>query len=164
MPPPAQHASTSSASTPGGSTPAASVPAASIRDASASAASSPPDIVARLRRALTTALSSRDMVAAAAIRSALAAVGNAEAVPVPDGSQPARARTGSEHVAGATAGLGAAEAARRHLSEADIAAIVLAEIAERHAAADQYDGLGRADQAERLRREAAALTTMTCVT
>jgi uncharacterized protein len=138
--------------------------------ASGQPASSPPDTVGRLRAALTTALSSRDMIAAAAIRSALGAIGNAEAVPVPDGSQPVpdgtqpvRARAGSEHVAGAAAGLGAAEAERRHLSEAEIAAIVLAEIAERRTAADQYDRLGRADQAERLRREAAILTSVSGV-
>ena len=46
--------------------------------------STPPSgIVERLRTALTGALSARDTVAAAALRSALGAIANAEAVPVP---------------------------------------------------------------------------------
>ena len=83
---------------------------------------------AALTAALTGALSARDMIAAAAIRSALAAIGNAEAVqprPKPGpatGTAPAQEGThrtpvGSEHIAGAAAGLGAAEAARRQLTE-----------------------------------------------
>jgi uncharacterized protein len=126
--------------------------------------------VGRLRAALTAALTSRDMIAAAAIRSALAAIGNAEAVaprrsagsaPAPDG--PRRALDGSEHIAGALAGLGAAEAERRQLTEADIGEIVLAEITDRRSAADQYDRLDRTDRAERLRREAAVLSSVTSV-
>jgi uncharacterized protein len=112
-------------------------------------------IQARLRAALTEALSSRDAVAVGAIRSALSAIANAEAIPPPA----IRPRPGSsEHVAGAVAGLGAAEAARRQLSEADISAILSAEISDRRTAADDYDRLGRGDQSARLRREASVLT------
>ena len=117
----------------------------------------------RLRAALTVAMSSRDTVAVAAIRSALAAIGNAEAVPPParlPGSAGGRRVAGSEHVAGAFAGLGAAEAARKPLTPAEISQIVAAEIAGRQTAANQYDALGRASQADRLRREAAALTAI----
>jgi uncharacterized protein YqeY len=67
---------------------------------------------------------------------------------------------GSEHFAGAVAGLGAAETTRRQLSEADITAIVGAEISDRRAAADEYDRLGRPDQCERLRREADVLADL----
>jgi uncharacterized protein YqeY len=148
---------------------------ASTPPGSAQPASTPQSgAVGRLRAALTAALSARDMIAAAAIRSALAAIGNAEAVrprvkprpatgttPAPDGTH--RTPVGSEHIAGAAAGLGAAEAARRQLTEADIAEIVLAEIADRRSAADQYDRLGRDDRAERLRREAEVLATVTGV-
>jgi uncharacterized protein len=112
-------------------------------------------ITARLRAALSQALSSRDAVAVAVIRSALGAISNAEAVPPPAG---ARATASSEHVAGAVAGLGAAEAERRQLTEAEVAVIVAAEIADRRAAADHYVRLRRGDQAERLRREADVLT------
>jgi hypothetical protein len=144
------------------------------------------DLTARLRRALTAALRARDMTAAAALRSALGAIGNAEAVPVPparpgpsgaaqsgtaqsgtaqSGADPsaasaARARPagrGSPQVAGAVAGLGAAEAERRRLSPPQVAAIVQAEIDERLAAAAEYERAGRADRAARLAAEARAL-------
>jgi uncharacterized protein YqeY len=118
----------------------------------------------RLQVALRSALRDRDMAAASALRSALAAIGNAEAVGVAQAAAPAegagggaRAGSGSEHVAGAAAGLGAAEVARRELSEAELARIVAAEVAERVAAADGYEHAGHADRAERLRREADVL-------
>jgi len=112
---------------------------------------------ARLRAALTEALSSRDLVAASALRSALSAIGNAEAIaPAKTGSTP----PSSEHFAGAMAGLGAAEAARRELTEADVAAIVSAEISDRRSAADDYDRLDRPDLSARLRREAAILADL----
>jgi len=114
---------------------------------------------ARLRTALTETLSSRDPVAASALRSALSAIANAEAVPPAE-----RARhVGSEHFAGAVAGLGAAEAVRRDLTEADVAAIVSAEISDRRSAADDYDRLGRPDESTRLRREANVLAELLTV-
>jgi uncharacterized protein YqeY len=113
-------------------------------------------IQTRLRTALTQALSSRDAVAAAAIRSTLSAIANAEAVPPAE----TRSMPASEHVAGTVAGLGAAEAARRQLTEADIADIVAAEISDRRSAAADYDRLGRADQSARLRHEAAILAEL----
>ena len=57
------------------------------------------DLPARLRLALTAALRTPDMTAVAALRSALAAIGNAEAVPVP--AAPPVVAGGSPHVAGA---------------------------------------------------------------
>ncbi|HSR86714.1 MAG TPA: hypothetical protein VLM11_21265 [Streptosporangiaceae bacterium] len=117
-------------------------------------------IQARLRTALSQALSSRDSAAASAVRSALSAIANAEAIaPLETGSK----RPSSEHVAGAVAGLGAAEAPRRELTEADIAAMVAAEISDRRSAADDYERMGRADQAERLRREADVLADLLAV-
>jgi uncharacterized protein len=113
-------------------------------------------IETRLRAALTTALGSRDSVAASALRSALSAIANAEAVPVAGGSRV----IGGEHVAGAVAGVGAAETARRELSDADVAAIVAAEIRDRRSAADDYERLGRADQSARLRQEAGTLASV----
>jgi len=108
----------------------------------------------QLRTDLTAAMRARDAVAVAALRSALAAIGNAEAVPVvPDGG----ATSSSEHVAGARVGLGAAEAPRRALSADDVAALVRAEATERGAAAEQMAALGRPEVAERLRAEAAVL-------
>jgi hypothetical protein len=115
------------------------------------------DVRVRLGRALRDALKARDQVAASALRSALAAIANAEAVP--PAASPAGAAT-NPYVAGAAAGVGGAEAERRVLSDAETGAIVQAEIAERHAAAAQYDEAGHADRAARLRREADVLTSV----
>jgi hypothetical protein len=114
------------------------------------------DVRARLGRALRDALKARDHVAASALRSALAAIANAEAVP--PAASPAGAAS-NPYVAGAAAGVGGAEAERRALSDAETGAIVRSEIAERHAAAAQYDQSGHADRAARLRREAEALSS-----
>jgi hypothetical protein len=127
-----------------------------------------PDIRTRLRRTLTEALKVRDKDAVSALRSALSAIGNAEAVGPrePGSGQPAA--TGSAHFAGTVpfastgvastgAGLGAAEAQRRHLTEADVAAIVRAEAAEREAAASQYERAGHAGQVAGLRHGTRAL-------
>lgn len=93
----------------------------------------------------------RDRVAVAAVRSALAAIDNAEAVDV----APAAARSLS--IEQSAVGLGAAEVARRHLTEADLAAIIRGEIGEREDAAFQMEQAGRADRAEQLRAEASVL-------
>jgi uncharacterized protein len=107
-------------------------------------------IRARLNQALRDALRSRDQVATSALRSALAAIANAEAVEA--SAQPAAA-SGSEHFAGAAAGLGATEVARRELTEAAVRAIVRAEITDRDTAVRQYARGGHADRAGRLRAE-----------
>jgi uncharacterized protein YqeY len=113
---------------------------------------SPPPIRAGLQAALTDALRRRDKVAASALRSGLSALANAEAVsPVP------LAGTSSPHIAGAAAGLGAAEAPRRSLSPAGAQQVIAAEISERQTAADGYDRSGHRDRAEQLRREADVL-------
>jgi uncharacterized protein len=115
--------------------------------------SSVPD---RLQAALRLALKQRDTAAISALRSALAAIGNAQALPAP-----ASQRGGSgQYVAGSVAGLGAAEASRRVLTEAEIADIVSTEIAERRAAAARYEQSGHADRADRLRSEADALAAV----
>jgi uncharacterized protein YqeY len=109
---------------------------------------------AGLQAALTDALRRRDKVAVAALRSGLSALANAEAVsPVP------LAGTSSAHIAGAAAGLGAAEAPRRTLSRAEAEQVIAAEISERLAAADGYDQAGHPGRAGQLRREAEVLGT-----
>lgn len=124
------------------------------------------DTRTQLQRALREALKARETVAASALRSALAAIGNAEAVLPRRGPGPA---AGSAHVAGAVEGLGAGEAERRLLTEADLgeiirgeiirAEIIRAEITERKAAAGQYDQAGHPDRAARLRHEADVLAS-----
>src|SRR4051812_20723111 len=103
----------------------------------------------RLQAALPTAMKARDSAAATALRSALAAIENAAAVPAPPAlpfGQP-------------TVGLGATEVPRRHQDETEIARIVAAEIAERRAAATEYDRLGQTSAATTKRAEADALAT-----
>jgi uncharacterized protein YqeY len=111
----------------------------------------------RLQLALGEALRARDKVAISALRSALAAIDNASAVPA--APAPAAGADGS-HFAGTVAGLGAGEAERRRLTEAEAEQIVRAEVAERQAAARGYDQTGHADQAARLRQEAQILLSV----
>jgi uncharacterized protein YqeY len=109
----------------------------------------------------------RDTVAAAGLRSALAAISNAEAVPLPATSPGPRARPApqsSPHFAGAVAGLGAAEVSRREVTEDEAAAIAAAEAAARRAAARDYQAAGHADRAGRLRREAQAIESALDIT
>lgn len=110
---------------------------------------------ANLRDGLTAAIRSRDRVAVAALRSALAAIDNAEARP---GDRPAAGVTDSEHVAGAAVGVGAADAERRALTAADVRSIVEQEVHDRSTAAGEYEQLGRDEVAERLRSEAGVLS------
>jgi hypothetical protein len=112
------------------------------------------DVQARLQRALRAALQARDPAAVSALRSARAAIGNAEAVAAPPGPP---APGGNRHFAGAVEGLGAAEAPRRALTGAEALQIISAEISERREAADLYERAGHADRAARLRGEANAL-------
>jgi hypothetical protein len=107
----------------------------------------------RLQTALWDALRARDKFAASALRSALAAIDNASAVP----AEPPPGVASSPHFAGAAAGLGAGKAHRRGLIAGEAQRIVRAEIAERDTAAADYERAGHADRAGRLRPEAAVL-------
>lgn len=109
----------------------------------------------QLRHDLTTALKRRDRTAVSALRSAIAALDNAEAVDVVERRRPAVATSG--HIAGASAGAGSADVPRRVLTDAEIAAIVADQIEERRESARQYAELGRPEAAERLIAEADVL-------
>ncbi|HEV2635738.1 MAG TPA: hypothetical protein VGX23_11365 [Actinocrinis sp.] len=104
----------------------------------------------RLRAAVPVAMKARDRRTVSALRSALAAIENAEAVDVGDGP-----RAGA--IEASAVGVGSTEAPRRALSEAEIAAIVQVEIAERRSAAAGYEAAGHADRAADLVAEADAL-------
>ena len=104
----------------------------------------------RLRDGLPTAMKARNRTAVTALRSALAAIDNAEAV---DGT----AIPDSLAIERSPLGVGAAELPRRALREADVEALVRKEIAEREAAALEYDRMGRSDRADQLRGEAGVL-------
>jgi uncharacterized protein len=130
------------------------------------------DVRARLQLALRAAMKARDTVAVSALRSTLAAIANAEAVPLPAAlttSGPtvpatppptASATDVHQYVAGSTAGLAAAEADRREVTEEDAAGIVQVEVAERQAAAREYQAAGHADRAERLLHEAQVIQSV----
>lgn len=113
-----------------------------------------------LRDALPGAMKARDTPARNAIRSALAAIENAEAVsaePAADGLV-----VTSEHVAGSAVGVGVAEAERRELDEDHTLEIVSAERDERLATAAEYRARGQHDRAAELEAEAAALDAFLC--
>jgi hypothetical protein len=128
----------------------------------------------RLSRALPVAMKARDRVAVAALRSALAAIANAEAVdppqPPPPAQRPDHGGSGAEQLdhggsgsgpafAGAVAGLGATEVERRRLSGVQVEEVIRAEVAERETAAAGYERAGQLEHAERLRAEAKVLTS-----
>jgi uncharacterized protein YqeY len=111
-----------------------------------------PGISTRLRGDLTAALKARDSVTVAALRSALTALDNAGAV-----EAPASLVEGTEHIAGAAAGVGSTDIARRVLTENDVRAILRSQIEEHSRAATEYARIGRDDFAERLQSEAEVL-------
>ncbi len=108
----------------------------------------------RLQAALTVAMRARDVVAVSALRTALGAIANAEAVQV--GPTDAAALFDGP-IAGAVAGLGAGDVPRRALSEDDVREIVRRHVSERRELAAEFERAGRRDQGERLRAEADAL-------
>ncbi|MDH6136710.1 uncharacterized protein YqeY [Kitasatospora sp. MAA4] len=105
----------------------------------------------RMRQALPEAMRARDKAAVSALRATLAALDNAEAVPVDEAELRGVAL---EH---SPVGVGTTEAARRELSERSVVDIVRAEAAERLEVAAQLTAPAHADRAERLRTEAAVL-------
>lgn len=100
----------------------------------------------RIRADLRLAMKAKHGDEARFLRVLAAAIDNAEAQPLPPGG-----RAAAPHRFGTRS----AEIARRVLSPADLRALLLHEIAEREAAADQMEALARPDQAARLRAEAA---------
>jgi uncharacterized protein YqeY len=111
-------------------------------------APAPPALPDRLRQDLKQAMKDRDRPAVAALRQTLAAIANAEAPALPDtqGTLP------TEPVLGR-----ANEVDRRALTDADVARIVAAELAERERAADEYARLDRPDEAAAVTAEATIL-------
>ena len=105
----------------------------------------------RLRDALRTAMKSGDRPAVGVLRSTLAAIDNAEAVDRPDSADRGLA------IERSPVGVGAAEVERRALTVAQVEDIVRTEVAEREAAARDYERAGRLDRARQLRDEAGVL-------
>ncbi len=114
------------------------------------------DLRTRLRRQLSTAVREQDRPAVSALRSALAALDNAEAVQPGEGFQPEV----SQHVAGGVAGLGAAEVERQVLDAESQRAIVKAEIESTLTAATTYEQHGQSARAAELRLGAEVLAAV----
>ena len=108
-----------------------------------------------LREALLAARKERDATRVSALRSALSAIDNAE---TPDGAEVDAPP--SSAIAGGVVGLGAAEVARRELSDAQIRNLLRAEVDERLAAAQQFTNGGHPERAAMLRAEATVLTDL----
>lgn len=107
----------------------------------------------RARTWLGEAVRAGDTVTVSALRTVLGAIASAEAVPAPQAAAGA-----SEHVAGSSVGVGSTEAPRRELTDDDVAAVVRAEIDERHAAIEAMGGHG--ERADRLRAEISVLESL----
>lgn len=108
----------------------------------------------RLRAALPVALKQRDRATASTLRATLSAIDNAEAVTTaPGGGEPGRAGA----IETSALGVGAADVARRELTEADVVAIVRDEIEEQRRAAGVFEKSGRDDRAAELRAAATML-------
>jgi hypothetical protein len=116
--------------------------------------SGPRALRAAMRHDLVSAMKARQPDAVAALRAAIAAIDNAEAVPAPEAGRV----TTSSHIAGARAGLGAAEAARRDLSDSEQRAILRDQITGYTTEADRYEALGQPAAAARLRTQARLLS------
>ena len=100
---------------------------------------------ARIRADLTLAMKARDSAQASLLRVLVAALDNAEAVPV---------GTGHDRYVVREFGDPAAEVPRRILSSDEVAALLDRERAEREKAAAEFERLGRPEDAQRLRQEA----------
>ena len=113
-----------------------------------------------LRAQLLTARKNRDQTRVSALRSALSAIDNAE---TPDVATPADATSEvltDGPIAGAGSGLGSTEVARRQLTDAQIRALIRAEVDERLSAAEQLADNGAEDRAAAVRSEADVLTAV----
>jgi uncharacterized protein YqeY len=115
-----------------------------------SAPASVDELRAAMRADLLAAMKARDKDAVTALRVALGALDSAEAVPVEE----IDSRIGSDHVAGATTGLGSSEAARLELTIERAREVLRAELEDRRSIAAEYTEIGQVDAAEHLRAEA----------
>ncbi|MFT3715584.1 MAG: GatB/YqeY domain-containing protein [Gordonia sp. (in: high G+C Gram-positive bacteria)] len=112
---------------------------------------SPDEVRTAMRADLRTAMKAKDKSTVSALRTALAAIDNAESV---DAGESA---TTSAHVAGASLGAGSAEADRKQLSADDVAGILRTQVLDLQQQAEQYEALGRDDAAAELRAQAAVI-------
>ena len=120
--------------------------------------SAAPPLRRRLRDALGAAIKERDRIAVGALRSALAAIENAEAVDVARTAESGATGRATLAIEQIPIGAGAADIARRQLTEDDVERIVRGEVVEREAAVAAYERAGQDDRAGRLREEIRVLS------
>jgi uncharacterized protein len=113
-----------------------------------------------LRAQLLTARKDRDQTRVSALRSALSAIDNAETPDAETPDETAPVVTPDSAIAGAASGLGSTEVARRLLTDAQILALLRAEVDERLRAAEQLADNGAEDRAAAVRSEADVLTAV----
>jgi uncharacterized protein YqeY len=113
-----------------------------------------------LRAQLLSARKERDQTRVSALRSALSAIDNAETPDADTSHETAPVVTSDGAVAGAVTGLGSTEVARRQLTDAQIRALLRAEVDERLRAAGQLRDNGAEDRAAAVRAEADVLTAV----
>ena len=106
---------------------------------------------AALRADLKGAMKERDSETVDVLRNILAAVDNAEAIDV----VAPQTSTGDGPIAGASVGLGSAEADRKRLLQHDVERLFAEQIDEYEGAATQFEEHGQAEHAQGLRRKAA---------
>jgi hypothetical protein len=110
-----------------------------------------------LQSELAAAMQRRDRPVVTALRTTLSQLANAEAVPTPADVDTTK---GSQHVAGATGGLGATEAQRATLSEDQVRAIVIGERIELLVHAERLTKMCRRDEADGVRRAADTIAAL----
>jgi uncharacterized protein YqeY len=109
------------------------------------------ELRARLRQDLSAAMRARRTLEVAALRAAMAAVDNAEAIE----AAPARKQPPpGERIAGAVAGVGSTDVARRPLTIAELEQILNRESDDLGEQASRCESLGRNEEASRLRSQA----------
>lgn len=102
----------------------------------------------QMKADLRQAMKARQSATVATLRALLAAIDNAEAVPVPAVTMPVEPILGQSH-----------EVPRKLLSADDIRQIIQKEADERRAASLKYANLGQAAEAERLQTAAQLIET-----
>jgi uncharacterized protein YqeY len=107
-------------------------------------------LIARLRADLRLAMRERDAPRTSTLRTLIAAIDHAQAVPDTDPRSHTRFHRFGE---------GANEAPRRTLTQADLQALLNREMQERTEAAAEMEKAGEVDRAIRLREEAAIVAT-----
>ena len=113
------------------------------------------DVRDRLRAGISAAMKQRDRSTVAVLRSALAALDNAEAVPAQEHGHESLA------IEATPVGVGVREVARRDLSDDDLVRLLHAEIGERRDAARMYEQVGQHERARELDQEADTLSGFT---